>query len=85
MCLNGNGRKRPCQDCSEGTLGCGDFFSRKVDFTMPSGRSSYQTWAGCCVSVLMVFFTLFFFWHEMNHLINDNNFAVQQATKRNWY
>ena len=83
MCCKLRGARR-CQECSE----CApplDFYAKKVDLVLPSGASNYRTWAGVCISFLVVIATLFFLALELNMMFHENSFTMQSTLARNWY
>ena len=77
--------RRAFQDCGDCTFGCGDFYARKVDLVLPSGRSYYNTCAGGCVSILLVLVLLVILLLHISELMDDNKFVVQQALAKGWF
>ena len=67
--------RRVFQDCGDCTFGCGDFYARKVDLVLPSGRSYYNTCAGGCVSILLVLALLVILLLHISELMDDNNYV----------
>ena len=68
--------RRKFQDCDECTFGCGDFYARKVDLVLPSGRSHYNTCAGGCVSVLLVLAIFFMLLLHISELMDENSYIL---------
>ena len=74
MCCKFRGVRR-CQECSECAPPC-DFYARKVELVFSSGETKYSTWAGVCVSFIVVIATLFFLALELNMMFHENSFTL---------
>ena len=76
---------RACQDCQDCTLDCGDFYAKKIDLALPSGRTHYRTCAGACISFCVVLIAIMMIVLGINEMLDDNSFVLQEAVVKDWY